>query len=80
LQVLFREDRKNMSGECSSVLVILIIHRFDLVLHVSLMMIHLYSMFLLFLIKIKIKIRGEMQGILFYFSFLGMSDIACIFA
>jgi hypothetical protein len=64
LQVLFGEDRKSMSDNCFSVLVILIIHRFDLALQASLMMIYLYSMFLLFLIK---KKKGEkMQGILFF--------------
>jgi hypothetical protein len=77
-----RKTKKNMSGDCFSIMVILIIHRFDLVLHASLIMIYLYSMFLfLFFIKeIKInKNSGEkMQGI--FFSFLGMPDIAYIFA
>jgi len=46
-----------MSGDCFSIMVILIIHRFDLVLHASLIMIYLYSMFLfLFFIK-EIKIN-----------------------
>jgi hypothetical protein len=84
LQVIFGEDRKSMSGDSFSILVILILHRFDLVLHASLMMIYLYSMFLLFLIKIKIKIKkigGENVGnFIYFFPFLGMSDIACIFA
>jgi len=53
LQVLFREDRKSMSGDCFSVLVILILHRFDLALYASLMVVYLYSMFLLFFIKKK---------------------------
>jgi hypothetical protein len=82
LQVIFGEDRKSMSGDSFSILVILILHRFDLVLHASLMMI--YRMFLLFLIKIKIKIKkigGENVGnFIYFFPFLGMSDIACIFA
>jgi hypothetical protein len=50
-QVLFGENRKSMSGDCFSVLVILILHRFDLTLHASLVIIYLYSMFLFFLIK-----------------------------
>jgi hypothetical protein len=50
-QVIFGEDRKSMSGDYFSILVILILHRFDLALHASLMMIYLYSMFLLFLNK-----------------------------
>jgi hypothetical protein len=74
LQVLFGEDRKSMPGDCF--LVILILLRFDLALHASLMVVYLYSMFLLFFIKIKIKNWGEVAGILF---FLNMSDIACIF-
>jgi hypothetical protein len=37
LQVPFGKDKKSMSGDCFSVLEILIIHRFDLVLHASLM-------------------------------------------
>jgi hypothetical protein len=66
-----------MSGECFSVMVILILQWFDLTLHASLMMICLYSnVFIVFSLK---KISGEkMLGI--FFSFLGMSDIACIFA
>jgi hypothetical protein len=64
LHVIFGEDRKSMPGDCFSVLEILILHRFDLALHASLMMIYLYSMFLLFLIT---KKKGEkMQGILFF--------------
>jgi hypothetical protein len=51
LQVLFREDRKSMSDDCFSVLAILILHRFDLALHASLMVVYLYSMFLLFFKK-----------------------------
>jgi hypothetical protein len=54
LQVLFGEDRKSMSGDYSSVLVILILHRFDL-----------YSMFSLFFKKKK-KLGEKMQGILFF--------------
>jgi len=41
LQVQFREDRKSMSGDCFSVLVILILHRFDLALHANLMVVYL---------------------------------------
>jgi hypothetical protein len=78
LQVLFGEDRKSMSGDYSSVLVILILHRFDLALHASLVMIYLYSMFSLFFKKKK-KIGGENAGN-FIFSFLGISDITCIFS
>jgi hypothetical protein len=78
LHVIFGEDRKSMPGDCFSVLEILILHRFDLALHASLMMIYLYSMFLLFLI-IKKKLGEKMQGILL-FHFLGMLDTACIFA
>jgi hypothetical protein len=59
LQVLFRENRKSMSGNYFFVLVILILHRFDLTLHASLVIIYLYSMFLFFLIKEK-KIGGKM--------------------
>jgi len=58
-----------MSGDCFSILVILILHRFDrALLHASLMVGYLYSMFLLFFIKIKIKIKiwGEVAGILFF--------------
>jgi hypothetical protein len=51
LQVLFGEDRKSMSVDCFSVLVILILHRFDLGLHASLMNVYLYSMFLFFSLK-----------------------------
>jgi hypothetical protein len=90
-QVLFGEDRQNMLGDCFSVLVILILHRFDLVLHASLMIFFIfyfffpYSMCLLFFFLKKIKkikknkkkIGGE-NGRNFIFSFLGMSDIACI--
>jgi hypothetical protein len=47
LQVLFGEDRKNMLDDCFFVFAILILHKFDLTLHASLMMIYLYSMFLL---------------------------------
>jgi hypothetical protein len=65
LQVLFGEDRKSMSGDYSSVLVILILHRFDLALHASLVMIYLYSMFSLFFKKKK-KMGEKMQGILFF--------------
>jgi hypothetical protein len=65
LQVLFGEDRKNMLDDCFFVFAILILHKFDLTLHASLMMIYLYSMFLFFLIK---KNLGEkMQGIFFFF-------------
>jgi hypothetical protein len=42
-----------MLGDCFSVLVILILHRFDLALHASFVMIYLYSMFLLFFNKKK---------------------------
>jgi hypothetical protein len=52
-QVLFGEDKKSMLGDCFSVLVILILHKFDLALHASLMVVYLYSMFLLFFIKKK---------------------------
>jgi hypothetical protein len=38
LQVLHREDRKCRSGDCFSILVILILHRFDLALHAYFMM------------------------------------------
>jgi hypothetical protein len=51
LQVQFEEDRKSMSSDCFSVLVILILYRFDLALHASLMVVYLYSMFLLFFKK-----------------------------
>jgi hypothetical protein len=78
-QVLFGENRKSMSGDCFSVLVILILHKFDLALHASLMMFFPYSMFLLFLIKKKKKIGGE-NARSFIFSFIGMLNIACIFA
>jgi hypothetical protein len=78
LQVLFGEDKKSLLGYCFSILVILILHRFDLALHASLVMIYLYSMFLFFLI-IKKKLGAKMQGN-FIFSFLGMSNIAYIFS
>jgi hypothetical protein len=55
LQVLFGEDRKSTSGDCFSILVILILHRFDLALHASLLVVYLYSVFLLLFIKIKNK-------------------------
>jgi len=42
----------------------LIFHRFDLALHASLMVVYLYSMFLLFFIKIKNE--GKVVGILFF--------------
>jgi hypothetical protein len=48
-----------MYGDCFSVLVILILHRFDLALYTSLLMIYRYGMFLLFLIK---KIWEENVG------------------
>jgi hypothetical protein len=50
-QVLFGEDRKSMSGDCFSVLAILIPHRFDFALNASPLMFYPYNMFLLFLIK-----------------------------
>jgi len=50
LQVLFREDRKSMSGDCFSVLATLSLHMFDLALHAYFMMLFPYSMFL-FLLK-----------------------------
>jgi FtsH-binding integral membrane protein len=57
-----------MWGDCFSVLVILILHRFDLALHASLMVVYLCSVFLLFFIKKKIKkIGGDVAGILFFF-------------
>jgi hypothetical protein len=71
-----------MSSDCFSVLAILILHRFDLSLHASPMMLFPYSMSLLlfFFINKKIKkIGGENVGN-FIFSFLAMSNIACIFA
>jgi len=77
LQVLFGEDRKSMSGNCFFVLVILTLHMFDLALHASLMVVYLYSMFLLFFIYIYIYWGRSCRN--FIFSFLGMSDIACIF-
>jgi hypothetical protein len=67
-----------MLSNCFSLLAILILHGFDLALRASLMMIYLYSIFLLFLIKKKKKIGGENAGN-FIFSFLGMSNIVCIF-
>jgi hypothetical protein len=42
----------------------LILHRFDLALHASLMVVYLYSLFLLFFKK---KTGGEVAGILFFF-------------
>jgi hypothetical protein len=77
LQVLFGEDRKSMFGNCFFVLVILILHRFDLALHASLMMIYLYSMFL-YVFNKKKNLGEKMLGI--FFSFLSMLDFACIFA
>jgi hypothetical protein len=69
LQVLFGEDRKSMSGNCFFVLVILTLHMFDLALHASLMVVYLYSMFLLFFIYIYIYILGEkLQEFYFFFS------------
>jgi hypothetical protein len=47
LQILFGEDRKIMSGNCFSILPILILHRFDLVVHASPMKLFPYSMSLL---------------------------------
>jgi hypothetical protein len=67
-----------MPVDCFSVLVILIIHRFDLALHASLMVGYIYSMFLLFFIKINKNLGRSCRK--FIFSFLGMPDIACIFA
>jgi hypothetical protein len=66
-----------MSGDYFSVLVILILQRFDISLHASLMMICLYNMFLLFFLN-KIKFGGRKCRE--YYFFLGESDIACIFA
>jgi hypothetical protein len=69
-----------MWGDCFSVLVILILHRFDLALHASLMVVYLCSVFLLFFIKKKLKKLGEMLQEFYFFSFLGMSDIAYNFS
>jgi hypothetical protein len=74
LQVLFREGRQSISGDWFSVLIILIIHKFDLALHASLMIFFFppYSMCLLFLIIIIIiiiiiiNLGVKMQGILFF--------------
>jgi hypothetical protein len=44
-QVLSREDRKSMSGDCFSVLATLSLHMFDLALHAYFMMLFPYSMF-----------------------------------
>jgi hypothetical protein len=82
LQVLFGEDRKSMLGYYFSVLANLIPHKFDFALHASPLMFYLYSMFLLFLIiyiYIYIYIFGGENERNFIFSFLGISDIACIF-
>jgi hypothetical protein len=84
LQVLFEEDRKSISDDYFFVLVILILHRFDLALHASFMMIYLYSMLLLFFLKQKKKKKKKKKGRkcreFYFFSFLGMSDVAYIFA
>jgi hypothetical protein len=70
LQVLFGEDRKSRSSDCFSLLATSSLHKFDHALHACCMMSFPYSMF---------KKSGEkMQEILF--SFLGMSDNACVFA
>jgi len=79
LQVLSGEDRKSTPGDCFSVLETLILHRFDFALHASFMMLFPYSMFLLLFKKKKKKNWGE-NARNFIFSFLDMSDIACIFA
>jgi hypothetical protein len=63
-----------MSGDCFSVLAILIIHMFDLALSAY----DVVSIWRVFLKKY-IYIGGENAGN-FIFSFLGLSDIACIFA
>jgi len=74
LQVLFEEDRKSISDDYFFVLVILILHRFDLALHASFMMIYLYSMLLLFFLKQKKKKKkirkGENEGNFIFFRFL----------
>jgi hypothetical protein len=58
-----------MSGDCFSVLAILILHRFDLALHASRMMLIPYSMFLLLLLYIYIYIiGGENAGNFIFFS------------
>jgi hypothetical protein len=60
-----------MSGYYFSVLVILILHRFDLALHASLLMVYRYSMFLLvFKKKLKIKKNCLENAGNFIFSFL----------
>jgi hypothetical protein len=81
LQLLSGEDRKSMSDDCFSILATLILHGFDLALHSYFMMLFSYSIFFFKkLKKKKKKIRGENAGYFIFFSFLGMSDIACIFA
>jgi hypothetical protein len=56
-----------MSGNCFFVLVILTLHKFDLALHASLMVVYLYSMFLLFFIYIYI-LGEKLQEFYFFFS------------
>jgi hypothetical protein len=77
LQVLSGDDRKSMSDDYFSVLATLILHRFDLALH-AYDVISIKQIFVS-IEKIKKKMGEKMHGILF-FSFLGMSDIACTFA
>jgi hypothetical protein len=60
LQVLFGEDRKNMLDDCFFVFAILILHKFDLTLHASLMIIFFN----------KKKFGGENAGNFFFFLFL----------
>jgi hypothetical protein len=67
LQVLFREDRKRMLGNCFSVLAYLIIHGFDLALHAYFMMLFPYNMFI-FIFFLKKNLGEKMQGIFFFFS------------
>jgi hypothetical protein len=63
-----------MSSDYFSVLVILIIQRFDLALHASLMVVYLSSMFYIFSLKKNKKLGEKLQE----FSFFGMLDIACV--
>jgi hypothetical protein len=81
LQVIFGEDRKNKSSYYFFIWAFFSLHRFELALHVNSMMLFPYSMlfFLKNKKKKKKKIEGENAGNLI-FSFIGMSDIVCIFA
>jgi hypothetical protein len=81
LQVQSGEDRKSRSGDCFFVLATLILHRFDLALHAYFMIFFPYSIFKKK--KKKKKNKKKIWGrncMKLYFSYLGMSDIACIFA